>query len=183
LFTSHHISPAVTEFLSTAHVRVVTSAPHTPQIFQVFDLTLFGLLKRRGQHQLPLENDARTPRFIRKVYHDFRMAMTMIEPNIWGAFRGIGVKYSVVYGVQRVSFDEMTLRESEGFKEHKYSCDPREPVNRTDCSGFGTATKTLLLVSTILMELPSPDGSRKRFGGVNRDSPIAIPSSLHRAPS
>jgi hypothetical protein len=45
------------------------------------------------------------------------MTMTMIEPNIWGAFRGIGVKYSVVDGVQRVSFDEMTLRESEGLKE------------------------------------------------------------------
>jgi hypothetical protein len=43
--------------------------------------------------------------------------MTVIEPNIWGAFRGIGVKDSVVYGVQRVSFDEMTLRESEGLKE------------------------------------------------------------------
>jgi hypothetical protein len=43
--------------------------------------------------------------------------MTMVEANIWGAFRGIGVKYSVVYGVQRVSFDEMTLCESEGFME------------------------------------------------------------------
>jgi hypothetical protein len=45
------------------------------------------------------------------------MAIMMVEPNIWGAFRGIGVKYSVVYGVQRVSIDEMTLRESDGFKE------------------------------------------------------------------
>jgi hypothetical protein len=35
------------------------------------------------------------------------MTMTMIEPNIWGAFRGITVKYSVVDGVLRVSFDEM----------------------------------------------------------------------------
>jgi hypothetical protein len=47
--------------------------------------------------------------------HDFRM--TMIEPNIWGAFQGIGVKYLVVDWFQRVSFDEMTLREGEGFKE------------------------------------------------------------------
>jgi hypothetical protein len=41
----------------------------------------------------------------------------MIEPNIWGAFRGTGVKHLVVDAVQRVSFDEMTLRETEGFKE------------------------------------------------------------------
>jgi hypothetical protein len=89
--------------------------PHTTQIFQVLDLTLCGVLDRRGQCQLPLEEDAGSARFIRKVYHDFRMAM--IEPNTWGAFRGIGVKYSVVDGVQRVSFDERTLCKSEDLKE------------------------------------------------------------------
>jgi hypothetical protein len=41
----------------------------------------------------------------------------MIEPNVWGAFRGIGVKYSVVDAVERASFDEMTLRETEGLRE------------------------------------------------------------------
>jgi hypothetical protein len=41
----------------------------------------------------------------------------MVEPNVCGAFRGIGLKYLVVDGVQRVSFDEMTLRENEAFKE------------------------------------------------------------------
>jgi hypothetical protein len=112
---SPHLTPAVMELLSSARVRVVTFAPHTTQIFQVLDLTLFCVLKRRGQYQLPLGDDAGSARFIRKMYHDFRM--TMIEPNIWGAFRGIGVKYSVVDRVQRVSFDEMILRESEGFKE------------------------------------------------------------------
>jgi hypothetical protein len=116
---SPHITPAVIELLSTARMRVVvvTFAPHTTQLFQVLDLTLFGVLKRRGQEQLPLEDDAGRARFIRKVYHDFRMTMMMIEPNIWGALRGIGFKYSVVYRAQRVSFDEMTLRKSEGFKE------------------------------------------------------------------
>jgi hypothetical protein len=68
---------------------------------------------------LPLEDDAGSTRFISKVYHDhdFRTTMTMVEPNTRGAFRGIGVKHSVVDGVQRVSFDAMTLRESEGFRE------------------------------------------------------------------
>jgi hypothetical protein len=100
-------------------VRVVTFAPHTTQIFQVLNLTLFGLPKRRGQYQLPLEDDAGKSRFINKVYHDydFRITMMIIEPNIWGAFRDIEVKYSVVYGVQPVSSDEIILRESEGFRE------------------------------------------------------------------
>jgi hypothetical protein len=120
---SHHIPPGVIELLSTARVRVcvVTFAPqpHTTQIFQVLDLTWFAVLKRDGQYQLPLEDDAGSVQFIKKVYHDhaFRMTMTIVKPNIWGAFRGIGVKDSDVHGVQRVSFDEMTLRESEGLKE------------------------------------------------------------------
>jgi hypothetical protein len=123
LFTSHHSTQAGIELLSTARVRVVVvtfaAQPHTTQIFQVLDLTVFGVLKRRGQYQSPLEDDAGSARFMKKMYHghDFRMTRTMIEPNIWGAFRGIGVKYSVVDGIQRVSFDQMTLRESEGLKE------------------------------------------------------------------
>jgi hypothetical protein len=114
---SPHITPAVIELLSIAPVRVLTFASHTTQICQVLDLTLFGVVKRRGQYQVPLHDDAWSARFIRRVYHDFRMTMMMIEPNIWGAFRGIGVKYSVVDAVQRVSFDEMTLREREGARE------------------------------------------------------------------
>jgi hypothetical protein len=43
--------------------------------------------------------------------------MTVIEPNIGGAFPGIRVKYSIVDWVQRVSFNDMTLGESQGFKE------------------------------------------------------------------
>jgi hypothetical protein len=116
---SPDITPGAIELLSIAHMRVVTFAaqPHTTQISEVLALTPFGVLKSRGQYQLPLQDDAGSTRFIRKVYHDFRVTMTMIAPNSWGAFRAIGVKYSLVDGVQDVSFDEMTLRESEGFKE------------------------------------------------------------------
>jgi hypothetical protein len=49
------------------------------------------------------------------MYHDHDFQMTITGPNLWGAFRGIGVKYSIVDGVQRASFDEMTVRENEGF--------------------------------------------------------------------
>jgi hypothetical protein len=97
LFISPHITPAVIKLLSTAAVSVVvvTFAPqsHTMHIFHVLDLTLFGVLKRRDQYQLPLEDDAGSARFIRKVYQDFRMTMTMtmIEPNIWGTFRAFGL--------------------------------------------------------------------------------------------
>jgi hypothetical protein len=105
----------VIDLLSEARVRIVTFTPHTTQIFQALDLTLFGVLKRRGQYQLPFGDDAGSSRFIKKLYRDFRSTMTDI--NIWGAFRGIGLIYHIVDGIQRVSFDEIILRESGGFRE------------------------------------------------------------------
>jgi hypothetical protein len=114
---SPHMTPAVIELLLTAHLRVVTCAPHPTQIFYILDLTLFGALKTRGEYQLALEDDGGGARFMRKMYHD--LWVTMVEPNVWGAFRGIAVKYSVVDGVQHISLDEMALRESDGFRERE----------------------------------------------------------------
>jgi hypothetical protein len=51
---SPHLSSAVIELVSTARVRVVVVTfapqPHATQIFQVLDLTLFAVLKRRGHY-------------------------------------------------------------------------------------------------------------------------------------
>jgi hypothetical protein len=61
-------------------VRVRTFAPHTTQIFQVLDVTPFGVLKRRLGYTLPFEDEKETVTFILKRYHDFKQ--TMVEPNI-----------------------------------------------------------------------------------------------------
>jgi hypothetical protein len=100
----------VIDLLSNARVRIVPFAPHTPQIFQVLDLdlALFGVLKGRGQYQLPFGDDTGSARFIKEVHHDFRSTLTDI--NIWGKCRGIGLIYNIVDAVQRVSFNEIILR-------------------------------------------------------------------------
>jgi hypothetical protein len=41
-------------------VRVITLAPHTTQIFQVLDFTLFGDLKRRPRYELPFDDENAT---------------------------------------------------------------------------------------------------------------------------
>jgi hypothetical protein len=41
----------------------------------------------------------------------------MIDPNIWGTFRGIGLSFHDIDDVQRGLFDEITLRQSPGFRE------------------------------------------------------------------
>jgi hypothetical protein len=111
---SLHLTPVVIDLLSTARVRIVTFAPNTTQIFQVLDLSLFGVLKRPGQYQLPFGDDTESASFIKKVYHDFRSTMTDMNP--WGAIRGIGLISNIVDAVQRVSFSKIIMQESHGFR-------------------------------------------------------------------
>jgi hypothetical protein len=49
------------------------------------------------------------------IYHDFRQ--TMVEPNIWGAFRALGFEFDTRGEPYRLLFDEEKLRESTGFRE------------------------------------------------------------------
>jgi hypothetical protein len=76
---------------------------------------VLGVLKKHGQYQLPLGDDIPAANCIKKVSHDF--GATLIDDNIWGAFRCIGITYTTVADVQRVLFDEKKLRESDGFRE------------------------------------------------------------------
>jgi hypothetical protein len=87
---SPDFAPVVIDLLSEARVRIVTFAPHTTQIFQALNLTLFGVVKRLGQYQLPLGDDAGSSRFIKKGDRDCSSTVTYI--NIWGAFQGIGLR-------------------------------------------------------------------------------------------
>jgi hypothetical protein len=101
--------------LTEARVRVITFAPHTTQIFQILDLTLFGVLKRQPRYDLPFDDDTATVKFIMKVYRDFKE--TMVEPNIWAAFQAIGFEYDTAAEPYRLLFNGEKLRESKGFQE------------------------------------------------------------------
>jgi hypothetical protein len=46
-----HATDDVIHLLTEAPVRVITFAPHTTQIFQVFNVTVFGALKRRPRYE------------------------------------------------------------------------------------------------------------------------------------
>jgi hypothetical protein len=103
--------------LLTARVRVITCAPHTTQIFQVLDVTLFGVLKARTNSQLPFEDERATVKFIMKGYHDFKQ--TMVESNIWEAFQALGFQFEfdTTSEPYRLLFNAEKLRESAGFRE------------------------------------------------------------------
>jgi hypothetical protein len=93
-------------------VCVITFAPYTTQIFQILDVTVFGVLKRRLGYKFPFEDEKETVKFIMKVYHDFKQ--TMVEPNIWGAFRAIGFEFEFDTEAQpyRLLLNERKQRES-----------------------------------------------------------------------
>jgi hypothetical protein len=96
-------------------VRVITFAPHTTQIFQILDLIIFCVLKRRTGYPLPFENDNATAKFIMMVCRDF--GGTMIQPNIRRAFQSLGFGYDPKTEPYRLLFSEKKLRESAGFRE------------------------------------------------------------------
>jgi hypothetical protein len=67
-----HIAGDMIDFLAEACVRVMTFAPHITQIFQVLDVSLFGVLKRRPSDELPFGDEKATVKFITKRHQDFK---------------------------------------------------------------------------------------------------------------
>jgi hypothetical protein len=66
--------------LIKARVYVLTFARHTTQVFQILDLTLFGVLKRRPRYELAFDDAKPTADFIMKVYDDSRQIL--VSPNV-----------------------------------------------------------------------------------------------------
>jgi hypothetical protein len=112
---SAHVTDGMIHLLTEARVRVITFAPHTTHVFQVLDLTLFGVLKRRPRYALPFQTDNSMVKFIMKVYHDFKQ--TMVPSNVWGAFHALGFDYDTRREPSRLLFDEEKLRGRAGFEE------------------------------------------------------------------
>jgi hypothetical protein len=77
---SSYVTSDVIGLLTQARVRVITFASHATQIFQVLDLTLFGILKRYPRYELPFEDQTATVKFILKIYPNFKKIT--VEPNI-----------------------------------------------------------------------------------------------------
>jgi hypothetical protein len=54
-----HVTDDLIGLLTEARVRVITFARHTRQTFQILDVTLFGVLKRRLEYKSPFEDEKR----------------------------------------------------------------------------------------------------------------------------
>jgi hypothetical protein len=110
-----HVTDVILTLLRDAKVRVITWPPHTTQIFQQLDISLFGVLKQRGQYKLPFDDDQSTADFLFRRYRTFKQ--TMVEVNIWGAFHEAGFEFDVRHEPYRIQFDEEKLRRTRAFQE------------------------------------------------------------------
>jgi hypothetical protein len=86
-----YVADDIIGLLTEARVCVIAFAPHTRQIFQILDVTIFGVLKRRLGHKLRFEEEKGTLKFIMKAYRNFKQ--TMMESNIWRAFWAIRFEF------------------------------------------------------------------------------------------
>jgi hypothetical protein len=89
---SSHIDNDVIDLLTETQMRLITFAPYTIQIFQVFDMTLFGVLKWHPRYELTFRDEKVTVKFIMNVFHDFKQ--TMVEFNIWITFQTFGFEFN-----------------------------------------------------------------------------------------
>jgi hypothetical protein len=102
----------VIRIVTEARAGVITFAPYITHVFQVLDLTLFGVLERCPRYELPLDENHATVKAITKVYHDF--TQTMARHNVWGTFRALEFEFDTRPEPCKLLVDEVTLMESAG---------------------------------------------------------------------
>jgi hypothetical protein len=112
---SIHTTPEILSILREHNVKVITFPPHTTQIFQVLDLSLFGVFKRKMQYKLPFGNDNLTTKFIQKAFHSLKQ--TFVADNVRSAFRMLGFEFNISETPYTLLFREEKLRQSHGFRE------------------------------------------------------------------
>jgi hypothetical protein len=106
------VTDVILTLLRDAKVRVITWPPHTTQIFQQLDISLFGVLKQRGHSQFPFDDDQSTSDFVFRTYRPFKQ--TIVEATIWGAFHEAGCEIDVGHEPYRIQFDEKKAAENSG---------------------------------------------------------------------
>jgi hypothetical protein len=112
---SADVSNDVIRILTDARVRAITFARHTTQVFQVLELTLFCVLKRRPRYELPFDENNATVKVITKGHHDFTQTATRL--NVWGTFCALGFEFDTRREAYELLFDEVKLMESAGLQE------------------------------------------------------------------
>jgi hypothetical protein len=107
--------PEVLKMLRERDVKVRTFPPHTSQVFQALDLSLFSVVKQKLQYQLPLGNDDQLLTFIQKVLH--LLKQMFVRDNVRNAFKMLGFEFNITKSPYILLLREEKLRASQGFRD------------------------------------------------------------------
>jgi hypothetical protein len=103
-----YVTDTIHSLFRDVRVRVIICPTHMTQIFQEFNISLFGVLKRREQYKLLFDDDEGTVIFRFKMYWIFKQPM--VGTNICGAFQVAGFESDIDVESYRIQFDGKKLR-------------------------------------------------------------------------
>jgi hypothetical protein len=153
--------------ITRERVKIIRFASHTIHIFQMLNVVLFRALKKSATSLTTLEEEQTIGALIIKVYHDFES--TMIDVNIWEAFRVLGSTHDIYQIPYRLFFDEGKVRQSRGFIEfcghmsswRVYRGDGERPSSTELTSRNKSIWSISLAISIVGNEDMSPGKKRK----------------------
>ena len=112
---SIHMRPDVLKILREHDVKVIAFLPHTTQVFQTLDLSLFGVFPRKLQYNLPLGNDDQVLDVIQKVFHSLKQ--TFVPDNVRSVLKMLGFEFNVAKLPHILLLREEKLRGSRRFRK------------------------------------------------------------------
>jgi hypothetical protein len=88
---SSHMTSDVVGLPTEVRVRIITFAPCTTHIFQIFDVILSNVLKQYLRCELAFEDEEMTIKFLMKVYHGFKQIM--VDCTRWRVFKALVLEF------------------------------------------------------------------------------------------
>jgi hypothetical protein len=110
-----HTKQQTIELLTAQRIRIITFAPHTTNIFQILDISFFGILKRRKAQFFETEDGTKVYQQLMKLLHCFYETANWF--TITGSFKKAGILIDATQSPYRLSFDEEKMRNSDSFLE------------------------------------------------------------------
>jgi hypothetical protein len=101
---SSHMPDNVIAILIREQMRILIFTIHIIQIFKMFDVVLFGALKKYATGLEKLDEESRATAFILKIYRNFKEMM--VEINIWKAFAVIELTHDIDQILYGLLFDK-----------------------------------------------------------------------------
>jgi hypothetical protein len=110
-----HIKPEIIDLLTAEKIRVITFAPHTTNIFQMLDVSFFGIFKRKKSQFFETEDGPKVYLQLMKLLHCFYESANWF--TITGSFKKVGILINATETPHTLIFDETKMRNSDSFLE------------------------------------------------------------------